>query len=400
MKILFLSITVPFPATDGGRIRVLNLLTQVSKTDQITFLGLETAPTDQEGIAYLESLGIACHLVENQASPPKISLGTITKSLIQRKPITVARYDISSYRRELGQLIQLQNFDLIHYEMFHTAQFFAEVDLPKVLSTQNIDSYIWARLSEEAENPAKKIVYLSQKRAFRRYEKLISPKFSITTCVSETDRDWLRKSCPDSQTDVIPNGVDLDLYQPSHDEIIPDTLLYTGSMDWFPNEDAVIYCVNEILPVIRLKCPNVRFLIVGQHPTGNVRKLSDLPNIEVTGRVEDVKPYIAQSAVYVVPLRIGGGTRLKILEALAMEKAVVSTSVGAEGLELINNQEVVIEDNPMQFAARVVELLGNPDRCRQLGRKGRSRVQREYGWKAIGEKLRSVYTSLSEKPKE
>ena len=167
MKILFLSITVPFPATDGGRIRVLNLLTQVSKTDQITFLGLETAPTDQEGIAYLESLGIVCHLVENQASPPKISLGTITKSLIQRKPITVARYDISSYRRELGQLIQLQNFDLIHYEMFHTAQFFAEVDLPKVLSTQNIDSYIWARLSEEAENPAKKIVYLSQKRAFR-----------------------------------------------------------------------------------------------------------------------------------------------------------------------------------------------------------------------------------------
>ena len=329
MKILFLSITVPFPATDGGRIRVLNLLTQVSKTDQITFLGLETAPTDQEGIAYLESLGIACHLVENQASPPKISLGTITKSLIQRKPITVARYDISSYRRELGQLIQLQNFDLIHYEMFHTAQFFAEVDLPKVLSTQNIDSYIWARLSEEAENPAKKIVYLSQKRAFRRYEKLISPKFSITTCVSETDRNWLRKSCPDLQTDVIPNGVDLDLYQPSHDEIIPDTLLYTGSMDWFPNEDAVIYCVNEILPVIRLKCPNVRFLIVGQHPTGNVRKLSDLPNIEVTGRVEDVKPYIAQSAVYVVPLRIGGGTRLKILEALAMEKAVVSTSVGA-----------------------------------------------------------------------
>ena len=154
------------------------------------------------------------------------------------------------------------------------------------------------------------------------------------------------------------------------------------------------------MPVIRLKCPNVRFLIVGQHPTGNVRKLSDLPNIEVTGRVEDVKPYIAQSAVYVVPLRIGGGTRLKILEALAMEKAVVSTSVGAEGLELINNQEVVIEDNPMQFAARVVELLGNPDRCRQLGRKGRSRVQREYGWKAIGEKLRSVYTSLSEKPKE
>ena len=142
MKILFLSITVPFPATDGGRIRVLNLLTQVSKTDQITFLGLETAPTDQEGIAYLESLGIACHLVGNQASPPKISLGTITKSLIQRKPITVARYDISSYRRELGQLIQLQNFDLIHYEMFHTAQFFAEVDLPKVLSTQNIDSYI------------------------------------------------------------------------------------------------------------------------------------------------------------------------------------------------------------------------------------------------------------------
>ena len=171
-------------------------------------------------------------------------------------------------------------------------------------------------------------------------------------------------------------------------------------MDWFPNEDAVIYCVNEILPVIRLKCPNVRFLIVGQHPTENVRQLSNLPNIEVTGRVEDVKPYIAQSAVYIVPLRIGGGTRLKILEALAMEKAVVSTSIGAEGLELINNKEVIIENEPVKFAARVVELLENPDRCRELGMIGRSRVQSDYGWEAIGEKLRSVYTSLLEKSKK
>ena len=193
--------------------------------------------------------------------------------------------------------------------------------------------------------------------------------------------------------------MDLDLYQPNHDEKIPDTLLYTGSMDWFPNEDAVIYCVDEILPIIRSKRPNIKFLIVGQHPTANVRKLSELPNIEVTGRVEDVKPYIARSAVYVVPLRIGGGTRLKILEALAMEKAVVSTSVGAEGLGLINNKEIIIEDNPRQFAAKVVELLENPDRCRQLGKKGQSRVQRDYGWQAIGEKLRSVYASLVEKSK-
>ena len=400
MKILFLSITVPFPATDGGRIRVLNLLTQISKTDQITFLGLETAPTDREGIAYLENLGIVCHLVSNHASPPKISVGTITKSLIQKKPITVARYDILSYRRALDRLVQLQNFDLIHYEMFHTAQFLAGGDLPKVLSTQNIDSYIWARLSERVKNPVRKIVYRSQKRAFRRYEELISPKFSLTTCVSETDRNWLKKSCPSLRIDVIPNGVDLDLYKPNHDEIIPDTLIYTGSMDWFPNEDAVIYCVNEILPVIRLKCPNVRFLIVGQHPTENVRQLSNLPNIEVTGRVEDVKPYIAQSAVYIVPLRIGGGTRLKILEALAMEKAVVSTSIGAEGLELINNKEVIFENEPVKFAARVVELLENPDRCRELGMTGRSRVQSDYGWEAIGEKLRSVYTSLVEKSKK
>ena len=162
MKILFLSITVPFPATDGGRIRVLNLLTQVSKTDQITFLGLETAPTDQEGIAYLQSLGISCYLVPHQASPPKISLGTITKSIIQKKPITVTRYDLSPYRRKLGELIQFQDFDLIHYEMFHTTQFSVEVNLPTVLSTQNIDSYIWARLSEKAKNPAQNSLSITE----------------------------------------------------------------------------------------------------------------------------------------------------------------------------------------------------------------------------------------------
>ncbi len=400
MKILFLSITVPFPPTDGGRIRVLNLLKPIARKNQITFLALETTPTDQEGIAHLRSLGIDAHLVARGPNLPPLNLRTAVRALVKGQPITVARYDYPAFRQKFHSLLAGDAFDLIHYEMFHAAQYRARANLPTLLSQQNVDSYIWRRLCEQTDHPLRKLLFWTQARAFARYERSMSPRFDAIACVSEIDRALLQKVCPELTIEVIPNGVDLESYQPNHALEEEGALIYTGSMDWYPNEDAVIYFADEILPLIQARwerdapAERLMFYIVGQYPTHRVQKLAERPGIIVTGRVEDVKPYIARAAVYVVPLRMGSGTRLKILEALAMEKAIVSTPIGEEGLHLIDGEEILIADVPSRFADAVLRLLTDKQMRRRIGESGRRRVEADYDWRRIGEKLYALYEKI------
>jgi glycosyltransferase involved in cell wall biosynthesis len=222
----------------------------------------------------------------------------------------------------------------------------------------------------------------------------MSNRFDLVACASEVDRDLMEEICPGLNSDVIPNGVDTTLYQPDHEVEEEATLIYTGSMDWFPNEDAAIYFIDEILPTIQKKRPNLKFYVVGQFPSERLKRNGNRPGVIITGRVDDVKPYIARATVYVVPLRIGGGTRLKILEALAMGKAVVSTSVGAEGLNLSAGDEITIADEPARFADGVLQLMENGGMRRELGDCGRQRVEAEYDWRQIGEKLQGLYEAV------
>ena len=394
MKILFLSITVPFPPTDGGRIRVLNLLKQIAQKNQISFLALETTPTDLEGITYLRELGIDAHLVQHAPNLPPLRLQTIVRAFIKKQPITVARYYFPAFRQKFDALLANNAFDLIDYEYFHAAQYRVKADLPTLLTAHNVDSHIWCRLCERTDNPMRKFLFWTQKRAFNRYERVMLPKFDAIACTSEIDRALLQNICPDVTIEVIPNGVDTELYQPNHTLEEEATLVYTGSMDWYPNEDAVLYLADEIFPLIQARHANVKFYIVGQDATAQVRKLAERPGITVTGRVADVKPYIARATVYVVPLRIGSGTRLKILEALAMEKAVVSTTIGEEGLNLIDGEEIVIADKPVRFADAVIQLIADKGMRQRIGKQGRQRVEADYDWRRIGEKLHQLYEKI------
>ena len=394
MKILFLSPTVPFPLTDGGRIRVYNLLKQIAQKSDVTLLALETQPTDADGVAELRKLGIQVHLVPNAPTLPRVAFGTLAKAFLKRQPITVARYDVPAYRRKLGELLADEIFDLVHYEMFHIAQFHTETDLPSILSQQNVDSAIWHRLCSETTNPFYKLAYWTQQLAFQRYERLLSPKFSVITCTSDIDAAVFAEHCPEDAIEIIPNGVDITHYQPDFTAEAPAHLIYIGSMDWYPNEDAVAFFSNEVLPQIQEKVPDVVFSIVGGNPSPRVQKLAERDGIVVTGRVPEIKPYFAEATVFVVPLRIGSGTRLKILEALAMGKAIVSTSVGAEGLDLKNGEEIFVADEPTTFADAVTRLLTDSELRRRVGENGRVRVERDYDWRSIGEKLHTLYTKI------
>lgn len=394
LKILFLSPTVPFPLIDGGRIRVFNLLKQIATKNRVTLLALETQPTDAEGVSQLQQLGIQVHLVPNAQTLPPVSFGTLLKAFLKRQPITVARYDLPAYRQKFKELVTTEPFDLVHYEMFHTAQFHTETRLPGVLSQQNVDSAIWRRLCGETANPFYKLAYWTQQLAFQRYERVLSPKFDAVTCTSDIDAAVFQRHCARDAIEIIPNGVDVTHYQPDFSSEVPAHLIYIGSMDWYPNEDAVGFFANEVLPRIQERVPDVRFSIVGGNPSVGVQKLAERKGVVVTGRVPEIKPYFAEATVFVVPLRIGSGTRLKILEALAMGKAIVSTSVGAEGLALKDGEEIFIADEPTVFADAVIRLLTDVSLRHRIGETGRARVERDYDWRSIGEKLHQLYIKI------
>lgn len=397
MKILFLSPTVPYPLTDGGRIRVYNLLKQIAQDNEVTLLALETQPTDIDSITRIQQNGITVHLVEHLHTLPRVSLNTLLSALIRRQPITVARYNVSTYRKKLQELLVSESFDIVHYEMFHTAQFHTESDLPSVLSQQNVDSSIWHRLTDETSNIFYKFAYWTQQIAFKRYERVLSSKFDAVTCTSEIDAAIFERHCPNDIVKVIPNGVDVTHFTPDFESEDTAHLIYIGSMDWYPNEDAVSFFADEVLPIIRESVQDVQFTIVGGNPSEHVQRLADRNGIVVTGRVPEIKPYFSAATVFVVPLRIGSGTRLKILEALAMGKAVVSTTVGAEGLSLQNGEEIMIADEPNDFAAAVIQLLTDPTLRKKIGQNGRKRVEQDYDWQNIGKKLLSVYESIVNK---
>jgi polysaccharide biosynthesis protein PslH len=171
----------------------------------------------------------------------------------------------------------------------------------------------------------------------------------------------------------------------------PLSLVFTGSMDWLPNDDAIWYFVQEILPLVRAVKPDVRLTIVGRNPFPRLRELAENdPGIEVTGRVDDVRPYIDRAAAYVIPLRIGGGTRLKVFEAMAMEKAIVSTSIGVEGLRVTDGEDVLIADSPRAFAQAVLRVLIERDFAATLGRRAGAKVRTEFGWTAVAESFSRI----------
>jgi len=200
--------------------------------------------------------------------------------------------------------------------------------------------------------------------------------------VSKEDADTFRRDYGIENVIDVPTGVDIDYFRPRRDgQVRPNSLVFTGSMDWLPNEDGVQYFTKEILPLVRKRIPDVVITIVGRNPYPSLLESSERDNgIVVTGRVDDVRPYIDNASVFVVPLRIGGGTRLKIYEAMAMERAVVSTTIGAEGLPLTPGKEILIADTPEEFAESVIGLLDNREMAQELGRNAATRVRNEFGW--------------------
>jgi glycosyltransferase involved in cell wall biosynthesis len=300
------------------------------------------------------------------------------------------KYENSLMKAEIETRIASGNVDLIICDFLTPAVNMPESSVcPTVLFQHNVESLIWKRHYQVQSNPLKKAYLFDQYRKIRSFESEACRRFNQVIAVSQTDAEIMRREFDITTVDDVPTGVDTLYYKP--DESIPrrpSNLVFTGSMDWLPNEDAIRWFTDAVLPLIRKSKPDLTVTVVGRNPSPALVELGKRDAaVEVTGRVDDVRPYMDRAAAYIVPIRIGGGTRLKIYEAMAMEQPIISTTVGAEGLPLVDGKHLLLADTAESFAAAVTRVLEDPGLARQLGASAASLVRERFGWKGVTDRF-------------
>jgi sugar transferase (PEP-CTERM/EpsH1 system associated) len=391
MRILWVKIGGLWPPNTGGRLRSFHLISELSRRNRVTVMTTHAPGEDPQALAV--HLPDAEEVVSMPYAIPKLGSGrfaaALLRSWLSSRPVDLVKCRVPALANEVRRRFESGNVDICIADFFMaTADVPMTTPVPVVFFAHNVEYMIWKRLCETEKRPLRRLLFQLEWRKVRRSEARVCSQASMTLAVSDVDRTMLSAEAPDATIHAIPTGVDTSYFAPGDSEEIPATLVFVGSMDWYPNEDAVLYFLESILPRIRHAVPGVSFTIVGRNPTPRVvAAAAAAAGVRVTGTVDDVRPHIVQAAVHVVPLRVGSGTRLKIFEALAMGKAVVSTTVGAEGLPLVSGRHFLREDDPANFAAAVVALLQDPLRRRSLGAAGRELVETSYSWSQVAREL-------------
>jgi sugar transferase (PEP-CTERM/EpsH1 system associated) len=399
MRILWLKTDLLLPLDKGGKLRTWHLMRHLAKRHEITYLAFAEPGQPQADVEGMKEVAARVETI-TRSDPAKGTwrfYADAAMHVVDPLPYAVGKYRSAEFRRRFDAMLAQTDFDLIVCDfLFPAVNLPSRLPCPAVMFTHNVESEIWRRHAETTTGALSKWLYGAQYRRMLRYEGDSLRRFDGVLAVSDADRETFDRIYPGAirrPVHVVPTGVDTEYFEPSAGPRIPNpesqipSLIFTGSMDWLPNEDAMLFFSRDILPKIRAEVPNVQLAIVGRAPTPAVKQLGEQPGVNVTGRVDDVRPSMRDAAVYVVPLRIGGGTRLKIFEAMAMGKAVVSTTVGAEGLPVVNGEHVVLADDPTAFARAVVDLLRDAPRRRQLEAAARTLVVEKYDWSAVAGEL-------------
>lgn len=396
MKILVVTTKSPFPLYEGRALRSYNLIKQVSADHEVHLLSFVQTAQDLAGLEHMR--GVCAH-VEHQKLYfrwPRLSLlWDAVRELWGAAPLQVVKYRSKGMRVALRRLIAEQAYDLVHLDMLHLAEYLPLcAGLPTVLMEHNVESVILARRAATETRWWARYYLRYQERKLRRFEAAACRLADQVVAVSAPDAQALGEMSGREVVNV-PNGVDTTFFragtsQPVHPERAG--LVYVGGFSWFPNADAVRYFVEQIFPLILARQPEATLTVIG--PGLHLVDGQDWarhPQLRLAGLVDDIRPFVDAAAVYVVPLRVGGGTRLKILDALAMSKAVVSTSVGCEGLALVPGDNILVADSPERFAEQVLRLLDAPTLAHKLGTQGRGFVEQHHEWQGLAKRLIEAY---------
>ena len=388
MRILWLKTELLHPVDKGGKIRTYNMLKELKREHYVTYVTLDDGSASSDDRArsseYCHELICVPHpLREKFTARFYIEL---LLNLMSSRPYAIKKYESATMVDKITELERRNGFDLLVCDFLAPATNIPrELTTPTVLFQHNVEAVIWQRHYEVQTNPIKKAYLYNQWRKMLRFEKETCRRFDCVIAVSEKDRDQMKREYGAEAVFAVPTGVDTEFFRPSGTvNPAPHSIVFTGSMDWLPNEDAIIYFMRDIMPLIKTKLPEAKLTVVGRNPPPSLIDLSKGDSsLVMTGRVEDVRPYIESAAAYIVPLRIGGGTRLKIFEAMAMEKPVVSTTVGAEGLPLTDGVELLLADEPESFADAVVKLLTDSSYASELGRRAAVAIRLSHGWQEV-----------------
>lgn len=390
-RVLFVTSRLPWPAREGHQLRSWNLLRAAARVHEVTLLSLQRDEDGDGDDPVLRGTVAQMHTVP---LPPLGSLraapGMLARSLRRRQPLLVGRYVGNDLEAAFRRLVA--DTELVHFDMLPLAGLAHLVPpgIPVVLNEHNVESRLMH--SQAAIEPAwwRRLVKRQQVGAMERFERAACTRADRVLACSTPDAEQLRALAPAARVSVIPNGVDLSFFDvaPAGDGE-DGSLVFVGGMGWLPNRDGMEHFLAEGFPRIRAQ-RDVRLTVIGRRDGLEVpAALADA--VHCTGFVDDLRPLVRRASVYVVPLRAGSGTRLKILEAMALGKAIVSTRIGAEGIALRDGEHALLGDTPQEFAAAVVRLLDDPALRRRLGQAARRLVERDYGWDAIGERMLEVY---------
>jgi len=383
------------PVDKGGKIRTYQMLKALRDDHHIPFLTLD------DGAAAVDARAQAseyCHEVITipHRATRKFSLAfyfELAGNLLSPLPYAIKKYESAPMREAVSRLGSADRFDIIVCDFLVPAvNVPGKLCCPAVLFQHNVEAMIWKRHYDVQTNPLKRAYLRGQWHKMRAFEARECRRFNAVITVSREDRELIEREYETDHVYDVPTGVDVEFFRPATASgTEPNNLVFTGSMDWLPNEDAIRYFTEQIMPLVKQKIDGLTLTVVGRNPYPSLLELSRRdPSIVVTGRVDDVRPFMEQAAVYIVPLRIGGGTRLKIFEAMAMGKAVVSTTVGAEGLPVMHDQELLLADTPEAFAESVVGLLQDRVWAQALGQRAATRVRKEFGWQRVAEVFAAI----------
>ena len=385
MKVLWVNTNFLHPTTKGGQIRTLEMLRYLHRWHEIHYVAIAD-PEQPEGPAraheYSSKSYPFFHRIPRKDSPA--FLRQLARGIFSSTPLAVSRFHPPGLEAFLGKLAARERFDRAVIDHLAPTAYFPDL-AHAVFFQHNVETMIWRRHVEHASDPFRRWYFGIEARRMYEYERRVSLAAGHIVAVSAADAAAMRELFGVTRVSEIPTGVNLEYFKPPETRPKENAdLVFVGSMDWLPNIDGLLYFVREVLPLIRRRRPDCSLAIVGRTPPAKIRELQERdPLIRVTGTVPDIRPYLWGSSVSIVPLRIGGGTRLKIYEAMAARIPVVSTTVGVEGLTIHPPQDIRIADLPRDFADRCLELLADAGERRSLAEAASQMVNANFSWEQV-----------------
>jgi polysaccharide biosynthesis protein PslH len=392
LRILWVNCRLLHPLNGGDRIRTYNMLKQLKRQHHVTYLCFRAPADPPEAVSRATEF---CHELITVPYQPVVNgtaeffLGAARNSVFSNVPFFAEKYRSPEMERRIQELADGGKVDLIVADylasMIHLTRRMKRPPVPVMIFQHNVESQIWKRHAETAGNFIKRAIFRRQWRLTCDWERECDEVADGQVSVSADDCRFFREEFGlKNILGDVPTGVDLEFFSPPAGARKPRSLAFLGSMDWMANIDATLFFAQEILPLVRQKFPDVNFTIVGRNPPRKVRELEQREaGVRVTGTVDDVRPFLAGAAAMVVPLRVGGGTRIKIFEGMATGIPVVSTRIGAEGLPVTHGENILLADAPREFAAQIATLFADPARAARIGSNGRALVQAQFSWETV-----------------